>query len=77
MRFRSRFYFFTFHVSKSDWAMPHTTGGSQCRQGSCKYAHNHLNDGLPRFLFHSIRLLRVNYLKCEGLSRQTSALRLR
>ena len=51
---------FKFQVSECDWSMPHATGCTQCRQGCCQYRHNHLNDGLPCFLFHSIRFLRVN-----------------
>ncbi len=41
--------------SECDWAVAHATGSTQCRQGCCEDAHNHLNDGLPSFLLHSIR----------------------
>ena len=41
--------------SESDWAMAHTTGSSQCRQGCCEDAHNHLNDGLPSSFLHNYR----------------------
>ena len=45
--------------SDGEWALTHATGGSEGSQGCREDAHNQLNDGLPSFLFHSIRFLIV------------------
>ena len=44
--------------SEYDWAVAHATGCSQCSQGCCDDARQHLQNGLPSFLLHSI--LKVN-----------------
>ena len=47
---------------KCDRSVAHATRRSEGSQGCREDADDELNDGLPSFLFHSIRFLRLNYV---------------